>query len=156
MPRSDSVPDADAPRKVDSGPTFEVWQLRGSSIRVDWSHANVVALTVVGYGHAAFGPPWLRRATEALRTSERLTLLIDFWDMPSYDSQLRVSMTEWALEHRSRLEPTHMLARSPIVRMGVAVANLALGGLIKAYALRANYDAAVKQLNPPAKPARRR
>lgn len=154
MDISNPAPTRDALRKVESAPTFEVWSLKSSTMRLDWSRAGIVVFTVVGYGHAEFGPPCIRRWSDALRTSERLTSVTDFWDVSGYDSRLRIELTEWLLERRSRLEPLHLLARSPIVRMGAAVANLALGGLIKTYALRANYDAAVNQLSATSKPSR--
>jgi hypothetical protein len=125
-------------------------------MHLDGSRKGIVSLTVVGHGHAELVTPCVRRWNEALRTSERLTLLIDFWDMPGYESFFRVGLTEWGLEHRARLEPIHLLARSPLVRMGVSVANLALGGLIKTYALRASYDVAVASLGAHAEPSRRR
>ena len=77
MAPSDSLPAPGALKKVASGATFELWQCRASSMR---------------------------------------------------------------------LEPIHMFFRSPLVRMGVAVADLALGGFIKTCALRASYDLAVKHL----------
>jgi hypothetical protein len=144
MPRSDSVPEQEALRKVESGPTFEVWQLRASSMRLDWSRAGIVELTLSGHGYAEFVAPSLRRWNETLLTCERLTLLVDFWDMPGNESQLRLGMTDWVLEHRTRLEPIHLLTRSPLVRMGVTVANIALGGLIQIHGMRATYDSALK------------
>ena len=140
----DSVPDPEALRKLESGSTFEVWQVRSSTMRLDRSHAGVVALTLVGHGHTEFAAPMLRCWTEAARKSERVTLFVDFWEMPGYESQLRVSMTEWALAHRAQLEPMHMLARSSLVRMGIAVANLTLGGLIRIHTQRPSYDIALK------------
>jgi hypothetical protein len=155
----DSPPEPPELRKVESGPTFEVWRMRSSTLRLEWSRAGrvaVVRLTVVGHGHIEFAGPCIRRWEDALRTSERLRFLVDFWSMPTYDSPFRIGLTEWTAEHRGRLEPIHMLTRSPLVRMGAQVANLALGGLIKTYTLRTSFDLAVKELDGAPKPSRRR
>ncbi len=80
---------------------------------------------------------------------DRLTLISDFWDMPTYDSAFRLALTDWSLKNRARLGPIHMLTRSQVVNMGTAVANIALGGLIKTYTLRADFSLAVQKLGVP-------
>ena len=144
MARSDSIPNPEASQKTESGPAFEVWQMRSSTMRLDWSRANAVVLTIAGRGCGEFAPPCVRCWSVAAGRSERLTLFFDFWDMPGYDSAFRVAMTDWMLANRARLEPMHVLARSPIVRMGVSVVNLSLGGLIHTHGMRATYDSALK------------
>jgi hypothetical protein len=143
----DSPPEPSAPRKVESGTACEVWQVQSNTMRIDWSRKGIIVLTLVGHGNGEFAAPCLRRLNEALRASERLKLAIDCWEAPGYDTALRIALTEWMVEHRSRIEQIHVLARAPMVRMGVSVANLALGGLIKTYALRPSYEVAVKQLS---------
>jgi hypothetical protein len=124
-------------------------------MRLDWSRLDRVTtlrLTVVGHGNAEFAEPCLRCADNVLRTCERLTLLVDYWDMPTYDSRFRIALQEWAIRNRARLEPIHILTRSSLVRMGVAVGALVLGDVAKTHALRASFDLAIKQLGAPAKP----
>jgi hypothetical protein len=139
-------------QKVESGATFEVWGFRASTARLEWPRPALAVLQIVGHGHGELAAPILRRWDEGLRKSERLTLLCDFWEMPGYESSLRLALTDWSVEHRARLEPIHVLTRSRLVSMGVAVANLALGGLIKVYTLRTNYDLALQKLGVPIKP----
>jgi hypothetical protein len=50
-------------------------------------------------------------------------------------------------DHRSQIEAIHVLAKAALVRMGVSVANLTLGGIIKTYALRPSFEVALKQLH---------
>jgi hypothetical protein len=54
-------------------------------------------------------------------------LFYEIWGMEWYHSAVRVRCTAVALAHIDRV-PVHTLANSKLVRMGVAVANLALGG----------------------------
>lgn len=72
-----------------------------------------------------------------------IRLFFEFWDMPTYDSQMRTEWTGWLLRHRSRLESLHVLARSKLVLMGVSVANLALGGIVKTHETTATFERAL-------------
>jgi hypothetical protein len=137
--------------KVESGSDFEVWRFRSTTLHIEWARPGIIAFTVVGHGHAEFAAPCLRRWNVGLRKCGRLTLLSDLWDMPTYDSGFRLAVTDWCVRNRARLEPSHVLMRSQIVSMGVAVANLALGGLFNVYTLRASYDAAVQKLGVPSR-----
>ncbi len=144
--------DSEALQRVESSSSFEVWQCRSSTLRLDWRRAGIVESIVAGHGQREFAQPCIRRWDEALRKNDRVTLLADFWAMPSYDSALRLALTEWSAEHRDRLEPIQMLTRSQLVSMGATVANLALGGLIKIHTLRTSYDLAVQKLGGPPRP----
>lgn len=56
----------------------------------------------------------------------------DWSGLRTYSSEARRLNTEWALAHRHNFELLWILVSSPIVAMGVNVANLALGGFIRA------------------------
>lgn len=64
-------------------------------------------------------------------------------DMTSYATQARVELTEWVIRHRAKTQLV-IGVRSKLVEMGVGVANLALGNLIRvrtsAEALEADLD----------------
>jgi hypothetical protein len=137
---------------VDKGITYEVWQMSGGSMRLDWNHQGAVALTFDGYGHVNFGPAMIRRWDAALRARANYSIFIDFWDMPTYDGSLRITMTDWLRKHRSA-EPVHILVRSKLVAMGVAVGNLALGGMLTPHSQRASYDLLIKKQGLPVNPS---
>lgn len=128
-----------------SGPNYEVWQSSTGALRLDWNRLGVVAATVIGHGHAEYGAHITRRWDTAIRGGARITMLVDFSEMPTYESGLRTAMTNWALKNRASLEPAHILTRSKLVAMGVAVGNLALGGLLTPHATRASFDLIVKK-----------
>jgi hypothetical protein len=163
----DSPPEPPELRKVESGPTFEVWRMRSSMLRLEWSRAGHIAilrLIVVGHGHAELAGPCIRRWNREIDTSEQLParagggqlgFLVDHCNMPTCDSRFCTELAGWAVEHRARLEPIHLLTRSSLVSMGVAVASLALGEFIKTYTLRTSFDLAVRELERVAKPRSR-
>ena len=121
----------------------------GFSLRLDHRRAGIVEMIVIGHGHVEFTQPCNRRWDEALRKNDRLTILADLWTMPGYDSGFRLGLTEWVDRHRSQMDPIHVLTRSQLVSMGVAVGDHALGGLIKVHTLRTSYDLAVQKLAVP-------
>lgn len=66
----------------------------------------------------------------------------DAWDMQAYDSLLRTELTSWHLRRRADTRSLHTVTRSKIVRMGISVANLALG-IITAHEDRSSFDRAI-------------
>jgi len=83
------------------------------------------------------------------------TSVATFWDLEklvNYHSDVRVRSTQFLLAHRSRLHSVHAYSISKVVTMGVAVASLALGGLIQAHKTRAQFDAALHELTMGAQP----
>lgn len=59
-------------------------------------------------------------------------ILHDWSQLEHYTSTARQKLTDWTLENRRAIASVHILVRSTIVAMGVNVANLALGGFLKA------------------------
>ena len=56
----------------------------------------------------------------------------NWFAMDNYDSVCRVELTSWVLSHRDQ-SGLYIGVRSRMVAMGVAVANLALGSLIRVH-----------------------
>ena len=137
----------------EKGLSFEVWQSRSGVLRLDWNRQGAVASTIQGLGLTEYGPHIIRRWEAVFRASGRITILVDCNEMLSYESGLRVAMTDWALKHRASLDPLHFLNRSKLVAMGVAVANLAVGGLITSHTTRPSYDLVVRKHGLPVNPS---
>jgi hypothetical protein len=76
---------------------------------------------------------------ELARGGQTLT----FWDLErlkDYDSRLRIDCTRALQTNWAKVKSVTVLALSPIVRMGVAVANLALDNRIDAHSTRAAWQ----------------
>jgi hypothetical protein len=140
-------------RLVASGPSFELWKAPRGAMRLDWNRRAIVRMIVRGHGYGEYAAPELRRWTDALRLAPQIGLVIDFGDMESYDSQLRSEMQGWAARHRSSVELVYVYSKSRIVNMGVAVANLAVGGIIKAFATKHEFDMECQKLGLPINPS---
>lgn len=84
-------------------------------------------------------------SNDALKCPKPLHLFVDAYDLVSYTPDVRKGPTDWLMANRSRLAVQHMLVRSKITKMGLSVASLALGGLIKGHASRASFGLALDQ-----------
>jgi hypothetical protein len=117
---------------VSSDATSEIWQTGRGSVAIRWKR-EVLTARITGHGDRLLIPHIVARMETVVRQAERIRALYDVWDMASYDSELRTELTRWFLEHRSHLDAIEVVARSKIVLMGISVANLALGGIVRTY-----------------------
>ena len=53
--------------------------------------------------------------------------------------------TEWLKKNSARVVAQHMLVKSQIARMGLSVAGLALGAVIKGYVDRRSFEDALRR-----------
>ena len=118
----------------DEGTDFAEHATASGAIRV-WTLArNVYATQGEGHmqdDHCAFlekhGEERIRRA------GGKLYVFHDWMQMTGYDSKTRIRLTTWSAAHRAAYQEVHLAVRSRIVAMGVQVANIALGGFMRAH-----------------------
>jgi hypothetical protein len=103
-------------------------------------HASLLVVALRGHGEAAFAAP-IVDAYEQLAKGGPVHLFFDAEDLTNYDSPLRTELTARFFPDRARLASFEVLVRSRLVAMGVSVANLALGGVVKMSADRAHFKA---------------
>jgi len=117
---------------VKSESQSQSWRTSRGTMALTWTESGSMLVVVGTHGDRLLAPLMTRRA-DAIIARSKITLFFDFWTMPTYDSEMRTEWTSWLVSHRARLEGLHVVARSKLVAMGVSVANLALGGIIKSY-----------------------
>ena len=86
------------------------------------------------HGDREFAAPFMR-AFDALR-SDRVHIFLDFDQMATYDSDLRVSLTNFFSEQRARIEQIDLMTSSKLVRMGAELTRLTLGTFFRSHARR--------------------
>ena len=102
-----------------------------------WTPAPaLLVFHVVGYGHRDFARPLLEEFDRLRADGRRVHVFGDLERLPSYDSELRINATEHFGAHLASMASLHVLVKSRLVAMGVAVANLALRGLVTTHATR--------------------
>ncbi len=136
---------------VDSGPSFEIWKGPKGGMRIDWTKKGAVRFIVIDYGYAGYAPAITKRWSNAilLATEGKIDALVDFWDMTGYDSQFRIETQTWGQQHPKNLGKVMLLTRSKLVSMGAAVANLAIGGVLKTFTRKDEFDRESSKLGLP-------
>lgn len=82
----------------------------------------------------------------------------DWFGVTGYDIRAQRDLTTWHARHRADVEGLEIGVRSPMLRMGVTVANLPLRGLIRLHEDESAFSAAARegaQCRRRAGPARR-
>lgn len=105
-----------------------------------WPVMNgVFVFRLIGKGVEEFATPICEEFEAGLAKGGALHVFGDAERMERYDSRLRVRLTELFRDNRKQLASLHVVSRSNLVAMGVAVANLALGNVITVHPSRAHF-----------------
>lgn len=108
-----------------------------------WSRPPILLAQMSGYGDGSFADPIIRDFNELLAAGQPVQVFFEMGGMENYDSALRTRLTSHFIAHRGRIGALHVFTRSRLVAMGVAVANLALSGIITSHSSLALFQAAL-------------
>ena len=84
-------------------------------------------MQAIGYLHHEFARQIIRVLNGAQGS---ICQFHDWSEMVGFDTRCQRDLTAWHVRNRERLTCLHILTKSPIVRMGVSVANVPLRGFI--------------------------
>ena len=126
-----------------SDPTEQAWKTDRGSLRIRRPLPDVLVFIEEGHLDNAFATLIADASKDALKCPTPLHLFVDAYDLVSYTPDVRKGPTDWLMANQSRVAVQHMLVRSKITKMGLSVASLALGGLLKGHASRASFRLAL-------------
>ncbi len=130
-----------------AGPRDTSHQLASSKgdIHLSWPRPEVLLVRLTGHFDMKLGKFMLDAATRGLEQQKQKRMLVfcDWSDATGYDSDVRVSFTNWVASNQERAK-FHLLVTSKIVAMGVSVANLALGGALSVFNNRPAFESALR------------
>ncbi|HMJ09784.1 MAG TPA: hypothetical protein VK524_00190 [Polyangiaceae bacterium] len=127
------------------------------SIRIDTKRGTavfqepspgIVVYRVVGFADIEIFRALLPDLQAALTRTGRLELFADAGRLEGYDARFRLEWVDWFIANREKLVDVHVYVRSKLARMGVSVANLATGGMLRPYASVTLFDAALRKSAP--------
>jgi hypothetical protein len=99
---------------------------------------NVLFIEMAGFYDPTLGLNLSRWLTVQLRKGPR-HLFVDAERVSSVHPDARVLSTDVLKEHRTAVLSAHVLTKTALVRMALAVANLAMGGFLRGYKARAEW-----------------
>jgi hypothetical protein len=95
-----------------------------------------------GHGEAEFTSRILGEYDRLSKTG-LLHVFFDAEALSNYDTPLRTGLTQRFVTDRKRFAGFHVLVQSRIVAMGVSVANLAMGNIVRSTTERASFKSAL-------------
>lgn len=105
---------------------------------------GITVITVVGHLSNNDADELMAELIAIIAREGDLWMFNDWSEMTSYDSLARMRLTAWAVEHRDKIKTITIWSTSPIVRMGVSTAALALalvGVKLESASNRAEFEA---------------
>ncbi len=116
------------------------WRTQRGEAHVLRSAPGIVLITFRGFLDTAFHTPVTAEITTALeQTTAPIEIFIDADGLAGYTPEFRTSFTKYFGAQRKRMSHVVVLFSSQIVAMGVTVANLFLGGLLKPLSSRQKF-----------------
>jgi len=104
-----------------------------------WEPApQVLVDQVVGHFERPHAEAFLRAGNRMLARGRPFVVFHEWIGMTSYESISRQLLTEWFVKNLRSMPDIHVSVESKLVRMGVSVANLALGGVLHLHDDRAS------------------
>lgn len=112
---------------------------------VCWTpRAGLVVLHFVGWARVSCLPVLIDTIKRASLADGGARLFFDARKLWNYDSRIRIELSDVVLERKDRIAELHVITRSKLVAMGVAVANLKLSGMIQAHQSMRTFDEALR------------
>ena len=108
-----------------------------------WVRPPILLIQLSGFGAEKFAELIIEDFDQIMGRKQQAQIFFEMGGMQNYESGLRTHLTSHFAAHRSQIHSLHVFTRSRLVSMGVAVANLALGGLITTHEERASFHAAL-------------
>ena len=119
------------------------WSSPYGALTVTRPLPHIELIRAEGYAEAAVVAPILEHRDRIIRECGSIALFDDLELMTGYASAGRVGLTEWSRLNKAHISAFHILTRSKITAMGVTVANVALGGHIRAHSRRESFEHAL-------------
>jgi hypothetical protein len=112
-----------------------------------WSLAGgIYATRAQGHIDVELVSKMVAAGDEVVREHGTLIGVHDWEGVTTYESVARKKLTDWGYAIRADVERVHFLTGSKLMRMGIAVASLVLGGMIVAYDDREQFEARLRDV----------
>jgi hypothetical protein len=120
----------------------ERWTDERGKLEISSPRPGMVLQRFEGHACAPMADAIISRLDAEIVSHGTIVVFDDWAEATGYDSEVRLKLTEWTGKHETQVRETHVLLRSKLIAMGMAVANLALGGHLRTYTSRTAFDAA--------------
>lgn len=122
------------------------WRGRHGALEITQLAQHVLNLQLSGVTDQPAAPLIERTLAKQFSMTEQLATFWDLGELVNCHVDVRVFATRVLLAHRPQIIAIHAFTRSKLVSMGVSVANLALGGIVRSHPTREGFAEAMDVL----------
>lgn len=124
---------------------MEVWTTERGEVRAAVRAPGVVVLEVIGHSDHRTYPLMIAKVEEEIAAGREVSWFGDYERMTSFDPDVRAELAKFTKTHRKHFTVVGILLRSRLVALGVAVANVMVGGFIRVFTTRSAYERALEE-----------
>lgn len=123
----------------------EVWESPRSKVYIWWPSPKVVRFKYYGFNEAQ-SVPWIEKTIGKVIDEGRtpIEMFVDCEDEVGYEPAFRKLLTEWNKRIEKDIVGINLFITSKIAAMGIAAGNLLLGGMLKPFTDRREFDMAAQ------------
>ena len=120
---------------------------RGAWIHLNGRAEDVMRLQLGGHLVGEMMARALAAMDQILVPDANFSVVVDAESQSGYEPDVRALATAWLLKHNKRLNPAHLLTRTPMIKMGAQMINNALGwSVFKIYEDRGEFERGVAKI----------
>jgi hypothetical protein len=123
----------------------ERWVSDRGELRIRRPAPLVLLYVETGFLEADFSPLISRAMDGALKAQGKPLFFVDAEALDGYEPTIRAESSAWIKKHSSQIACQHMLVKSRLAKMGLAVVSMLLGGIIVGHEKRQTFEAALRQ-----------
>jgi hypothetical protein len=132
-------------KQVPGEPGEERWVSARGELRIHRPTPLVLVYVESGFLEADFAPVISRAMDATLKAPGKPLFFIDAEHLEGYEPTIRAEASTWIKKHSARITVQHMLVKSRLAKMGLAVVSMLLGGVIVGHEKRQTFDAALRE-----------
>jgi hypothetical protein len=125
---------------INLGPPRGTWKTDRGEVSTWILAPGLYATRAAGHIEVELSSKIVAGGNEVIREHGKLLAFHDWQGIQTYETDARKQLTDWAIGIRGKVERVHLLTGSKLVRMGVAVASIALGDMVTAYEDRTVFE----------------
>jgi hypothetical protein len=108
---------------------------------VDVITPGIIHVRVAGALRPEHIEPIMAAGDEQIASGTRVLIAIDADDVHGYKSEVRQVFQQWLRQNRNDIEKVWVLFRSPLLKMGMNLANAFTGGMLRSFDDPEEFDA---------------
>jgi hypothetical protein len=132
---------------------FKTQKLSNGGFRIDgarggcaaWFDGPIMQMAAWGHGEGALAKAFLAEVDTLVSARESIVVFNDLDGLTSYDPAYRATFDAWGVKTKDQVPTVHILVRSKLVAMAIAVFALFEGGRVRPYSRRSEWEKVLRE-----------